>query len=299
MTLHPKDRDLIEAFLHTKAIDGNSSHHTLSAYRSDLHQILLALTAPLTEIRLEDLDQLVGSWHGVLTPPSVHRKLSALRGFFQFLMAQGLLHEDPTVDLHRPKKQEPLPTVLSLAQMQTLLACLQEACLRDPKPFFLRDRAMVFLLYATGLRVSELIHLQHHDLDAPNRVLKTKGKRNKERWIPIAEIALTALMEYLDKTRASGSHESPYIFLSQRGDAMTRQAFWKNLRAWCLRAGLDAVSPHVLRHTFATHLIESGMNLRSLQTLLGHSRVTTTQIYTHVSPQHLKKVHRKFHPRGE
>ncbi|MGE0617075.1 MAG: tyrosine-type recombinase/integrase, partial [Bacteriovoracia bacterium] len=210
------------------------------------------------------------------------------------------------------KADRRLPKSLSMADIEALLKCAHaglpyDVGVKDKEnaekvagALRARDRAMIFILYATGLRVSELVGLSLPAIDGANAYLRVIGKGGKERVVPFAPAAGEVLHEYLEHHRAHLVRSpTPQVFLSQRGEGLTRQAFWKTLKRLAVVAGISApISPHVLRHSFATHLLQSGMNLRSLQMLLGHSDLSTTQIYTAVAPDHLKQVHRKHHPRG-
>ncbi len=211
--------------------------------------------------------------------------------------------KNPTDLLKSPKQPQCLPKFLTQEQVGSLLLITETGIPyreNHEKALHTRDRAMVYLLYATGLRVSELVGLTTHDLDLAMSYLRVKGKGEKERITPFAPVAGKHLALYLEEHRPRLHPATDHFFLNERGFALTRQAVWRILKSLALQAGISApLSPHVLRHSFATHLLQSGMNLRSLQMLLGHSDLSTTQIYTHVTPEHLKAAHRKYHPRGE
>ena len=231
-----------------------------------------------------------------LASTSVRRAQSSLRTYFGFLIEEGLLEEDPTEGLRSPKVGRTLPTVLSPAEMETLL----EAPRLD-SPAYWRDRTILEVLYATGIRVSELIALRITDLELDTRVCTVFGKGAKERMVPLGRPACLALERYLrevrpglDRGRGQGR-----VFLSHRGRPLPRTTVWTLVRSAALAAGIRAtVSPHTLRHTFATHLLEGGADLVAVQELLGHADVTTTQIYTHVDRRYLRDVHQKYHPRS-
>jgi len=301
-------------FLDARKIDRGSAAQTIEAYRRDLEQLTEALPkkgeTPIASITTEDLHQFLKQLHvAKAKPASVARKVSALRQFFKFGMLELGLETNPADALRSPAQAKRLPKFLTHAAIERLLAVLREG-LPYPENFrealVLRDRAMVVLLYATGLRVSELVGLTLHEIDLSLRYVRVIGKGGKERIVPFADAAGEALEEYLERGRPAlvkerlrhGEVVAP-IFVSRRGEGLTRQSFWGTLKDLALLAGIDEeISPHRLRHSFATHLLQAGMGLRSLQALLGHSDLSTTQIYTHVTPEHLKELHKKYHPRG-
>ena len=248
--------------------------------------------------------------HGFLThlheqrqrSTSIARKTSALRQFFKFCCVELDLARNPAEQLHGPALAERLPKFLGIEDVSFLLSAVDTGLpyvRGNPAALKLRDGAMVYLLYATGLRVSELVGLSVHEVDLGLGYVRVRGKGDQERIVPFADIAGQRLKTYLDEGRPVLGAATDHAFVNASGMALTRQSFWKILKALALQAGLPStLSPHVLRHSFATHLLQSGINLRSLQMLLGHSDLSTTQIYTHVTPEHLKTAHRKFHPRG-
>ncbi len=226
---------------------------------------------------------------------SMARARTSLRQFFKFLEKEGLVTSDPSALLDAPRFVQPLPRVLSREQVEALL----EAPGDDP--LGIRDRAMIAVLYASGLRVSELVGLLWRNVDARTGLLKVRGKGDKERLVPVGERALAAIRCYLREARPllDPDGRCPELFVSRRGTGMTRQNFWERIKRWARVAGIrDKVSPHVLRHAFATHLLEHGADLRSLQAMLGHADISTTQIYTHVSRLRLARLHAEHHPRG-
>jgi integrase/recombinase XerD len=230
-----------------------------------------------------------------LSPRSLARLISSTRSFYRFLVLDGLITKSPASDLSAPKLWMDLPKFLTEQEVENLLA--------QPKkntPRSKRDKAMLELLYATGLRVSELVSLKLKDINLEQGYVICKGKGGKERIVPFGHSAAGALKEYLQKGRPKLlKRDDPSLFLSSRGGPFTRQGFWKMLKRYGGQAGLEQkISPHVLRHSFATHLLERGADLRSVQLMLGHSQITTTQIYTHVSRKHLKEVYQKYHPRS-
>jgi integrase/recombinase XerD len=226
---------------------------------------------------------------------SVARALAAIRGMFRFLVAERHLKHDPTENLENPKIWTSLPKSLQSEEVEALLRAPD----RDT-PHGLRDRAMLELLYATGLRVSELVHVKVDDVVMDAGFLRTMGKGSKERIVPFGDAARDAIVEYIEKGRSHFERAGDvHLFLSNRGRPMSRQSFWMKIVRYAREAGIRAhISPHVLRHSFATHLLENGADLRSVQMMLGHSDISTTQIYTHVSRARLQKMYERYHPRA-
>ena len=226
---------------------------------------------------------------------SVARALAAIRGLFRFLVAERHLKSDPTENIENPKLWSTLPKSLQPAEVEALLAAPDRATADG-----LRDAAMLELLYATGLRVSELIKVRLDDLVMDAGFLRTMGKGSKERIVPFGDAAKEAIVHYIERGRPDlDKHSDPHLFLSRLGRPMTRQSFWMKIVRYAREAGIQAhISPHVLRHSFATHLLENGADLRSVQMMLGHADISTTQIYTHVSRARLQKMYETFHPRA-
>ena len=277
------------------------SANTVSAYRIDLGKLqsflgLHGVRDP-SEVTPQLLAQFLESLHrGGLAPSSCARCLAAVRSFFRFLIQHRVLVENPTVMVRSVRRGRRLPKSLGRGQIVRLLDLPAGHMPEDA-----RDSVMVELLYATGLRVSELVRLQMTELNLDVGFVVVAGKGNKQRLVPMGAIAAGKLKGYLDHIRPTllNRHSSPYVFITRRGGAMTRQGFWKLLRIRARRAGLAAVpSPHMLRHSFATHLLERGADLRSVQAMLGHANIATTQIYTHVERSRLKKVHTAYFPRN-
>ncbi|MCM2279586.1 MAG: tyrosine recombinase [Oligoflexia bacterium] len=302
-------RNAIEAFLQAQRIDRGAADKTVEAYARDLRQLAshLEADAPLPapdSIRREQLEGFLAALHARgQGPATLARKVSVLRQFFKFCCLERGLTHNPAERLDSPSLPRRLPKDLSLDEVARLLAAAGAGLPYREKQrpaLQARDRAMVTLLYATGLRVSELLDLTTFSADLEQEYVRVKGKGDKERIVPFAEVAGERLREYLEGHRPALEPATDHLFVNHRGLALTRQAFWKILKDLALAAGVPStLSPHSLRHSFATHLLQSGMNLRSLQMLLGHSDLSTTQIYAHVSPEHLKQAHKKFHPRGE
>lgn len=304
--LAPELTQEIEGFLESRRLDRGSADRTVEAYRRDLLQFAEWLEGlSLADIRLEHLNQfLTHLHHQEQRSSSIGRKASALRQFFKFCCLEGKLRDNPAEQLKSPGKVKALPKFLTEDQTGALLNATDEGLPYEKdvwaEALRARDRAMVYLLYATGLRVSELVGLTSHQLDLGQGYLRVKGKGGKERIVPFAPLASERLAVYLAEYRLRFKPTTDHLFLNSRGFVLTRQGFWKTLKALALQAGVGTeLSPHVLRHSFATHLLHAGMNLRSLQMLLGHSDLSTTQIYAHVTPEYLKESHRKYHPRGE
>jgi integrase/recombinase XerD len=289
----------IELWLETLAVEHGLSPRTIAAYRGDLSRAADELErggGRLEEASSARLaEHLRGLHRRVVSPRSIARALSTLRGFFGHLAAEGMRADDPTSSLVAPRRQRRLPKVLGEEEVARLLAAPDPAT-----PQGARDRAMLELLYATGLRVSELVGLGLGQLRLDAGYLLAFGKGAKERVVPVGERAEAALRTYLSEVRprfARGRQEA--VFLTRRGGAMTRQGFWKLIREHGRRAGIrSGLSPHVLRHSFATHLLEHGADLRAVQAMLGHADISTTEIYTHVHQERLRRIYDQHHPRA-
>jgi integrase/recombinase XerD len=280
------------------------SRNTLEAYRSDLLQYGRFLDArgasAVTASSADVSDFLTGLAQGNGKPPAstatIHRKAACLRSFYRHLRREGVRESDPTAALSAPRRGRKLPQVLTRDEVNRLLSQPQ-----GTEPSALRDRALLETMYACGLRASETIGLEIGDLDLEEQVLRARGKGSKERVVPMGRKAVEALTLYLERGRPKlvGGRVEPHVFVNFRGGALTRQGLYKIVRRHALRAGLaDRMSPHTLRHTFATHLLSGGCDLRSVQEMLGHADVSTTQLYTHLSSQRLKDVYFKAHPRA-
>ena len=292
----------LDQFLHYLTVEKGSSKHTLEAYSRDLGRYLAHLAASdaatLSEIRpVMVLRYLAKLKEMELAARSRARALVAVRSFHKFLCSEGLCAENPTLQVSAPRIAAALPHSLSVAEVEQLL--------RAPAgddPYSLRDRAMLEVLYATGLRVSELIALEAEDFRFDAGYLIAFGKRRKERVIPLNDAALAAVDQYRSYARPRLDRADkivPFLFLNRDGGGLTRQGFWKIIRRRALEAGIvKKITPHTLRHSFATHLLENGADLRAVQAMLGHADIATTQIYTHVTRDGLRKIHQKYHPRG-
>lgn len=288
----------VSRYLEVLSLERGLSPNTVAAYRRDLERCAAAFATRETEFLAADQADIALHLRSLrlagLSPRSVSRALVSLRRFFQFLVAEGLRSNDPAENLEFPRQIQRLPRVLNESQVEALLAAPD-----IESRLGIRDRSMIELLYATGLRVTELISLELSQLHLDEGFLIAFGKGQKERLVPIGFAAEDWTRRYLDGLRPAltkGRHD--IVFVNARGGGLTRQGFWKILRGHALRAGLQPISPHVLRHSFATHLLEHGADLRSVQAMLGHADVSTTQIYTHIHEARLRGIYDEFHPRS-
>lgn len=291
----------IERFLDALWMERGLSDNTLAAYRNDLNQFALWLQANherdlISVDRAQLTDYLALRSEQQRSPRSSARLLSSLRRFYTWCRRERLIEEDPTRLLSAPKLGRPLPDTLSEEEVEKLLDA------PDSKTTLgLRDRTMLELLYATGLRVSELVTLREQQVSLRQGVVRVTGKGQKERLVPMGEVAIDWLHRYLAEARpdlAAGSMDEA-LFLTTRHSGMTRQAFWYLIKRYARQVGIQThLSPHTLRHAFATHLLNHGADLRAVQMLLGHSNISTTQIYTHVAKARLQALHAQHHPRG-
>ena len=280
---------LLDAFCDALWLEDGLSRNTIASYRGDLDQLARFLNGKdLLQVSEENLFAFLGSRKGRAS--SAARRVSTLKRFYHYCLRERRIGVDPTLKLDPPKRTPRFPKSLTEADVEALLAAPDTAT-----PLGLRDRAMLETLYATGLRVSELVALKTFEVDLDANVVRVTGKGSKERLVPLGEEAAEWISRYL-KNRNSRSNA---LFVTARGGGMTRQAFWHRLRRYGARAiPGKRLSPHVLRHAFATHLINHGADLRVVQLLLGHADISTTQIYTHVARERLKALHAKHHPRG-
>lgn len=290
----------IRVFLGYARVEKGLAENTVSAYGRDLAKFLAFAgkqKLDLTSVRRDDVVDFLGSlYRQKLDSRSVARHLVTLRNFFRFALSEGHIKDDPTLNLESPKVWKTLPSYLSLEEVDRLLALPDAAMLLGS-----RDKAMIELLYSTGLRVSELVGLRAGDLDLQSGCVRCIGKGDKERLVPVGKQAVAAVQQYLRdcRPRLVRGHPTPYLFVNRRGGKLSRVGFWKILRAYGKRAGLRGrLTPHKLRHSFATHLLERGADLRSVQLMLGHADISTTQIYTHVIQERLKQVYKAHHPRA-
>jgi integrase/recombinase XerD len=280
----------LDRFIVYMTTERGASPHTVDAYTRDIFQFIqFCEERSLETPARKDLEAFLGYLRaqGKKTR-SIVRTISALRGLYNFLLADGVVRENPLEDVETPRYTVPIPDVLSQEEVLELLR------LPSGSRTEMRDRTMIELLYATGLRVSELTNLKKNDINLEGGFLIACGKRSKERVVPLGTYSKEAIKEYLGKDMPKG----PYLFANRRGGRLTRQAIWKIITKYAGKMARPGVSPHTMRHTFATHLLEGGADLRSVQMLLGHEDISTTQIYTHVDSKRLKEIHKRHHPRG-
>lgn len=295
--------DQIKDFMHFMIVEKGLAENTVASYKRDLHSYLRYLQKV----------ELVSSWNEVTrfhilhflnflkqqgkSSKTIARHVASIRSFHQFLLREKFAGQDPTVHIETPKPERTLPKVLSVQEVEVLLAAP-----KGDTPLHMRDAAMLELLYATGMRVSEMTGLNLDDLHLSMGFIKCIGKGDKERIIPVGRTASAALDRYLKEGRpklVSKTARTDALFLNHHGARLSRQGFWKILKALAKKANIEKdITPHTLRHSFATHLIENGADLRAVQEMLGHADISTTQIYTHVSKTRLKDVYAKFHPRA-
>jgi len=290
----------IDRFLDAVWMERGLSPNTLAAYRADLTALERWLDVReqslMTAQRGDVLAFMASRVQGGARPRSTARQLSSFRRFYRYQLREGHLREDPTAQIAMPKVGRSLPRSLTEEEVEALLAA---PAVSDPLGH--RDRTMLEVLYATGLRVSELVNLKLIQVNLNQGVLKIVGKGNRERMIPLGEEAVQWIQQFLQGPRVEIllERQTDFLFPTRRGDRMTRQAFWHIIKRYARKAGVSKdLSPHTLRHAFATHLLNHGADLRVVQMLLGHSDLSTTQIYTHVDREYLRSVHKQFHPRG-
>jgi integrase/recombinase XerD len=290
----------LQRFLDAVWMERGLSANTLAAYRADLTALGRWLdvhdSALLKATRTDLLGFIAARVEGGSRPRSTARQLSSFRRFFRYIIREGLMAEDPTAQIAMPKIGRSLPKSLTEAEVDALL---EAPSVSDPLGH--RDRTMLEVLYATGLRVSELVSLKHNQINFNQGVMRVVGKGNRERLIPLGEEAMRWLRQFMQGPRVEIllERQTDYLFPTRRGDRMTRQAFWHIIKRYAKKASVEkALSPHTLRHAFATHLLNHGADLRVVQMLLGHSDLSTTQIYTHVARERLKELHAQHHPRG-
>lgn len=297
------DKQLIDEFADSLWLADGLAQNTLAAYRSDLALFagwLAGQQLSLPDVRETDVDGWLADLHArteKVRPATLRRFQASLRRFYHWLIEQGRIGSDPLLNIQRPVMAERFPKTLSEQQVEALLAAPEVAT-----PLGLRDRALFELLYATGLRVSELVGLKLFNLSLNDRVVRTFGKGGKERLVPLGEVAADWMTRWFDAGRPLllKGQAADHVFITRRGTGMTRQMAWTLIKRHAVSAGIprERISPHVLRHAFATHLLNHGADLRVVQMLLGHADISTTQIYTHVARTRLKALHAAHHPRG-
>ena len=293
--------DMLDSYLTYLVVIKGLSQNTAQSYKRDIGKLFKYLEKnsvdSITQIEPKHLTDFVVDLNiNGLGIKSINRCIVSIKQFFKYLLLEDVLQNDPTVDLIAPKMKRSIPDVLSLDDIEKLLAAPDISTFEG-----LRDSAMLEVLYASGLRVSELVELTLSDLNEEHGYLIVYGKGSKERLVPIGQTSLKKIRDYLSLSRPNllKSKSSEYLFITRLGSNFTRQGFWKIVKNYSGKVGIKkSISPHTIRHSFATHLLENGADLRTIQVLLGHSDISTTQIYTHVEGKRLKEIHEKFHPRS-
>lgn len=291
-------RELTGEFLTYLSLERGRSLNTISSYEKDLKKFSKFLESEehdISSFTKEDILNFINLLRSEsYNTSSIARMLSALRSFSRYALLEGIREDDPSENLQSPRAWERLPKALSVEKINLLFDAI-----REDEKLGLRNLSMLELMYASGLRVSELVKLKVEDVNLEAGFVRVMGKGSKERVVPVSEHTIANIKGYVRESRPKllRGKESPYLFISFRGSSLTRQRFWQAIKEYGRRAGVK-VSPHVIRHSFATHLLEGGADLRSLQKMLGHSDISTTQIYTKVTSERLKKVYQKYHPRA-
>jgi integrase/recombinase XerD len=289
--------ELLESFFTYLSVEKGLSKNTLNSYAADLKRYVLFLKEREKDIssaiRSDIIDFNEALRNNGYSVPSICRYLSSIKAVYKYLLIENILDTDPSYNIHMPKKWERLPKALSLSEVMELLQS------SFPEKTVLRDSAMLELLYSSGLRVSELVKIKLGDIHFDAGFVRVMGKGARERVVPVNTRALEKVKRYMEKERPETlkKRQSPYLFVTRMGKPMSRQRFWQTLKAIGKQAGLE-ISPHTIRHCFATHLLEGGADLRSVQKMLGHSDISTTQIYTKVTTDRIKKVFKTYHPRA-
>jgi integrase/recombinase XerD len=300
--MYKKTKDpLFHDYLNSLVVDKGLSSNTHEAYRRDLARYLTYLNktgTTATRAAPQDITTYLAELKGRgLSPKSYTRSLVAIRGFYRYLLTNGKIKSSPCSSIELPRTQKHLPRVLSLKEVDILLTGPKMDTSKGK-----RDKAMLEVLYATGLRVTELVSLRLNDVNMQTGCLTVLGKGGKQRIVPLGETAILWLKRYMEEARAAllKDRDCKDLFVTARGKQMTRENFWHIIKKWAVRAGIekDKIKPHIIRHSFATHLVERGADLRVVQEMLGHADISTTQIYTHVRSERLKKLHKRHHPRG-
>jgi integrase/recombinase XerD len=302
-TLHHDNRKALESFLNYMLIERNFSANTRESYCNDLKHYLNYMqhsSRAMEIITSHHIEEYIGELYTIgLEATSIARNISAIRSFHKFLISERALNTNPAENIHQPKKAQYLPSVLTVDETMRLLAAPEG--LNPPGKYDLRDKAMLELLYATGARVSELINIRQQSLYLDAGFVRIFGKGSKERLVPVGSSAIAWIRRYQTELRLSQvqRNSDDYLFLNARGIKLSRMALFSMVRKYAIIAGIEKnISPHTFRHTFATHLLEGGADLRAVQEMLGHRSIVTTQMYTHIDRSFIKEVHKTFHPRG-
>ncbi len=289
-------KDIIKDFIYYLQAERELSSNTINAYKRDILSFLDEFNKEFNNITRDDILNYISKLHNLkYSTSSIARKLSSLRMFFRFHVSEGLISESPISNIESPRLKRKLPTVLSVSEVNRLIGSVN-----GNSALSIRDRAILELMYGCGLRISELLKLYIEDLFLKEDFIRVKGKGSKERIIPLGSKAKDAIMDYLTDSRVILDKKlSTNLFLNKNGNKLSRVGIWKNLRKYVLLSGIKKnVTPHTLRHSFATHLLERGASLRTVQILLGHSDISTTQIYTHIDRSYLRNIVSSYHPRG-
>ena len=299
--------EFVENFLHYMTVERGASPNTLAAYRNDLNQLTEFLQSPnlvsnkgivWEDITEQRISEYVLYLHGLgYSETTRARKIASTKSLFGFLVDEGTLEGNPTSNISAPRIGRSLPEALTIEEVDRLLAAPGQI----HTPEAIRDQAMLELLYASGMRVSELLSIDLDDISVETGAVRCFGKGGKERIVPIHSHAVEAVRFYVEEARPEllGSKSTPALFLNRRGNRLTRQGFWLILKGYCKKAGLDGkITPHTLRHSFATHLLHGGAPLRHVQELLGHASINTTQVYTHLTSEHVRSEYDHAHPRA-
>lgn len=292
---------LLDEFIYHLAVERGLAKNTIASYRADLTgYILYCRNHGINELHEAGRDTVMSYLFQLQldgrSPATISRRLAAVRTFYRYVIREGFIQEDPSAELESPKLAQKLPRVLSIEEVDHLLG--------QPlisKPSGLRDKAMLEVLYATGIRVSELVSLDLMNIHLDSGFIRCFGKGSKERIVPLGDVAARFIKEYLERGRSilKKSGDTPALFLNQHGRRLTRQGFWKIIKKYALKANIKtAITPHTLRHSFATHLLENGADIRSVQEMLGHADISTTQIYTHLTKSKIREIYDRSHPRA-
>jgi integrase/recombinase XerD len=300
-------REAIDSFMNYLTVEKGFSPNTVAAYRNDLYQLASFVEEEAAKRgkmvswanfgKEEMLSYLLNLKERNYAPTTVSRKVAAARSFFAFMTSEGRVKDNPTQNIRSPRIGKSLPKPITISEVRRLLDQPAKLSTLEAK----RDKAMLQLLYASGMRVTELVSLNLGDVDTKGGYVRCFGKGHKERLIPIHEQAASAVEEYLEETRPSLAHsaDEPALFLNRRGGRLTRQGFWQKIKEYAKSANLNTeITPHTLRHSFATHMLSGGADLRSVQELLGHANISTTQIYTHLTSEHIRRSYEESHPRA-